>query len=393
MTLRHVFVTHVILPTLLLCSCKSHHATNAFLLEETEASNKRPAAQRKSTPMEFTTARDQYPGSQAGWHYSTGNPIYVAPESDFEIRIAGINPGWVHQGERPDSVTENRKKWPHTTADQLTGKELWLLTTVQSQDPEDPFGLKSKTYVSSTNIKYDSTSFGVVPLSAKERSVFKHEADMAYLVSFKLYEVDYLELKRLVAESNRTEGGIGDLAITALSNLKGTLGSLIGDRTTSFFKRAKADPLSFERLLLSIGGELEFVGDILVLPSSETLSEGVDAVKPPETRNYVLFDYYKSQPLADVPTGEPYPELYKDRDTYESKLKAERTATLSFSLKQVSAADVDTRCYLHFELVESVNANADVNNDLVQELGATGLTEVQLTALRARMTSLKRKND
>jgi hypothetical protein len=264
------------------------------------------------------------PGLPAG-----ANPVYIGTDTTFEVRIEQIRPGWVHQGERPAAPDLAKESWARSTVDQLRGKELWLLTAIRSQDPEDPFGLSSKTYVSSTNIKMDSGSFGIVPLSEAERRVFRHDADMPYLVDFRLYEVDKIALKRELARVNRTEKGLGDMLLSVLGHLKGTLGSLVGERVTAMVKKASEEPLYFERLLLQAGGSLELQGSVLFAPTdaAKTRVENRKEKSCPLTRHFVLYDFYKSEGIKAGTDG----ALFNDMTSYLAAMDAQDAIRLDLS--------------------------------------------------------------
>lgn len=202
----------------------------------------------------------------AGQFPLASNPVYVSDESKFSIRINAIHPSWIRPTESPNSVDFQSLSGEISPNyfEHIRGKQLWLLTTIQSLDTSDPLETNSKKYFKATNVKLDSQSHALVPLDSSERYVFTHESDSSYRIQFQLYEVNDLALKSELVRASRNPGVVGVLD-DILETSKNLLGAVAGEVVEERFSQFKEEDLAIERLLLQAGASEEFNGTLIVV--------------------------------------------------------------------------------------------------------------------------------
>ena len=264
------------------CAIAERHSSNAALLTESEPKKDKYALARDtdfSAPVAY--------GS---------NPVYIYTDSKFVISIDRVYAGWLKpENASVSNEAESGAGFRHEVVDHFRGKELWLLTTIHSLNTKDPLEANTKLYVKATNVKYDGGSFSLVPLDSDERIVFAHDSDSSYRITFRLYEVDGLTVKRELLRLSQNPGLIG-AAEDILLTLKGTFGALAGDVLKRYFDRWREEPLAFERLLLTFGAVEEFHGEILLVRDGSHPRSGQKNTNSPENlvdHNYLLVDFFK----------------------------------------------------------------------------------------------------
>jgi len=231
------------------------------------------------------------------------NPIYVDGKSVFKIELKQINPGWIHHDKSVASFNkkagakERRKlnllnKGDRDSVTHFLGKELWVLTKIESVSSEDVLERSSKVYFKATSVKFNSESFAEIPLDLTETDIFTHHADSQYRITFKIYEIDHFSLKKALVSASDDNPGLYGVGESILKTLKSTAGGIGGSVVTNLFERKSKEPLFLERLLLEQGADLEFRGAINVMRRSGLLSKAT----PISAREYVLYDYFKSNP-------------------------------------------------------------------------------------------------
>lgn len=275
---------------------------------------------------------------------STGNnPIYVDTDSVFQLKIDYLQPGWIHNGESSPTLDDDKYKgFEKKITSHLFGKELWLLTRIESLSAEDVLERQSKTYYKTTNIKINSESYAKVALDTSEKIVFTHGADNPYRITFKLYEVEGFDLKKAAVRAYDDSPGLAGIFITIGQTISSTLGSLAGSIVTDLWKSASEEQLFIERILLENDATLEFQGTIHILRKDGVL--GVNL--PLKITSYVLYDKFKS---------EGWDTNYSDKSSYE-KMKMEKDTDIDIS--QQFANKIDKRSYIKLELTEAISGPA-----------------------------------
>ena len=280
---------YLALVTLLVSGCTTNHHSQALLFE------------LKGKPD--TTGSETYTFNGTG-----NNPIYVDPDLAFRIEIDQIRPGWIHfDTERSPLVEQGRRRLSRDAIEHILGKELWLISKVESLSTEDVLERNGKLYHKATNVKLHSDSFSELALDETEKNVFTHKADTPYRVSFRLYEVDGFALKKAFAGVYQNDPGITGVLKTGADLLTSTAGSLMGPLFSDFLKIKKQDELAFEKLLLELGATVELSGEVLILRKAKML-EG----EPKIEKKYILYDAFKSsqnKAIAGFETEENYTNL------------------------------------------------------------------------------------
>lgn len=208
----------------------------------------------------------------------SGNPIYVDNNSVFEIRIDEIMPGWIHQGviqnmplekhnETSECTEDNNDgkpcyytSWTDEIADQLYGKELWIVSKIESISNNDILERNSKVYFNATNVKLNSFSFKPIPLDVDELNLFSHSSDSAYRLTIKVYEVQGFSIKKEALKAYDSNPGISGLLVSGWEVIKNTVGALAGELIENQWKTKSKEDQFIERLLLENGAEIEFQG-------------------------------------------------------------------------------------------------------------------------------------
>ena len=239
--------------------------------------------------------------------YFSGNPVFVSHDSKFSIELKEIRPPLLSYYTTFDSSykliddigeTIFRKKYGPLSSKEIEyntrNKQLWLLTTIRSQSVDDPLEANSKTYVKSTQVKWDSGSHLLVPLDKKEKIVFTHDADSSYRILFQLMEVNSLEVKKQLAIL-RNQTGLTNLVETGYRTVLELFNTAVGkdlilDKIDGILKNDTA----FQRFLLSIGATVEFVGEFTVLRKDKSFSEEFSS-KLVKNEEFYLIDGFRKK--------------------------------------------------------------------------------------------------
>lgn len=243
----------------------------------------------------------------------SGNPIFVDRSSVFEIRINEIMPGWIHQAVVQDKPLEKHNQstacsevnddgggepcyytsWSDKISDQLYGKELWIVSKIESVNKNDILERNSKVYFNATNVKLNSLSFKSIPLDIDELNLFSHSSDSAYRLIIKVYEVQGFDIKREALKAYDNNPGISGLIVSGWDVIKNTVGALAGEVVESQWKTKSEEDQFIERLLLENGAVVEFQGVINILRKESELNSIAGPVG--KTQEYLLYDPYKSR--------------------------------------------------------------------------------------------------
>lgn len=285
--MNHVKNILILILCILISGCESfskRHATRAILLvEEKNFQTIHDNSSVSSSAVSSSSSSDKKLGKsyilpqQPGSFQYFGNPIFIHNDTKFSIRIDEIGAGWLYREPPKDSFKNvedfNFQKIdgdPISKAefDHFRGRELWILTTISSLNPNDPLETKSKRYFKATNVKFDAQSYALVPLDSDERFIFTHESDMSYRIKIQLYSINNFELKKELAKIAKNPGviGIGKALVTTLKN---TVGAVAGDVIESTLNDKAGEGLALERFLLSVDAVEEFSGEALVLRSED----------------------------------------------------------------------------------------------------------------------------
>ena len=257
----------IILLIVFLSGCKTYkiNASKAHLFDVKKCSD---SSEFKKQCLQ---QRGVYKNEQ--FHVFGSNPVFIAKDSKFSVEINAIKPPSLYYDSLSENVpfssVGNGKKYGPLSGQNIEknirDRQLWLLTTVRSQNISDPLEANSKVYIKSTQVKWDSGSHLLIPLDKDEKAIFTHESDLSYKVSFQLLEVNALSVKKQLAIL-RNQSGIANLLQTGLN----TLADLVHVSIGKDILKEKVNPIlqndtAFQRLLLSIGASVEFFGDILIL--------------------------------------------------------------------------------------------------------------------------------
>lgn len=243
------------------------------------------------------------------------NPIFIAEDAKFSIEINEIKPPALTYSEFLAKVKKGsdhtrdfmfRKYGPLSNASieqNIRDKELWLLTTIKSQNVNDPLEANSKTYVKSTQVKWDSGSHLLVPLDKTEKIVFTHESDASYRVRFQLMEVDALSVKKELAII-RNQSGVLNFLQVGFTTLLDLLNTAVGKE----YINSKIDPIisndaAFQRFLLSIGATVEFVGEVVILREDKEFMTLYDEELFKQNEFYLLDGFRKNKKTQNDKAG------------------------------------------------------------------------------------------
>lgn len=268
------------------------------------------------------------------------NPIYVDSESVFQVEIEYLQPGWIHNGESmPTLDDDSYVGFDENITSHLYGKELWLLTKIESLSSEDVLERNSKTYYRTTNIKLNSESFARVALDTSEKVIFTHGADSQYRITFKLYEVDGFDIKKAAVKAYDDSPGLAGIFVTIGQTITSTFGSLAGSIVTDLWKSASEEQLFVERLLLENDATLEFQGTLHILREDGILSTAT----PMKNTQYVLYDKFKS---------EGWDTQYSDKASYQArKLEKDQNVDIAPS----PTGSIDTKSYIKLRVTEALS--------------------------------------
>ena len=275
------------------CSTSTNHSTHALLFQKMENTD--------SKQVKYHLAR-----SESGELYSS-NPIFIAADGRFSISIDKIHPGWIHQrppasGSSSEGSTDrNEEALPSTQVQHLSGKELWMLSKITYLDTQDPLEAKSKTYYSSSNIKYDSLSYALMPLDAGEKLLFTHDSDGAYRINIEVYEVDSVAFKKELYKLTKNPG-LTELVVGIFNTGKQILGAVAGGAVDDYLNEKLREPLALERLLLTAGAVVEFQGEVTIQRAQrfDAKYAGFKYFK----REFRLYDVFKSCGGFTFPSSE-----------------------------------------------------------------------------------------
>ena len=274
---------------------------------------------------------------------SGNNPIYVDSNSIFELEIEYLQPGWIHNGESMPTLNDDSHiGFEKKITTHLYGKELWLLTKIESLSSDDVLERNSKTYYKTTNIKLNSESYAKVALDQSEKVIFTHEADSQYRIIFKLYEVEGFNIKKAAIKAYDDSPGLAGIFLVIGETITSTLGSLAGSIVTDLWKSANEEQLFVERLLLENDATLEFQGALHVLRKDGILNVNT----PIQESQYVLYDKFKS---------DNWDTHFSDKETYQ-KRKKEKDQEIDISKGTDS---LDTKSYIKLKVTEALPAPSE----------------------------------
>lgn len=304
----------------LLCGCSTNHFSEAILYQK-----------KPGTAAIFESIQDG------------NNPVYVSSDAIFSIGIEHIQPGWIHNGEKQPTLNDSKYRgFKKGLTSHLMGKELWLLTKIESLNNEDILERNIKTYYKTSNVKLNSESFSKIALDVSEKDVFTHGADSQYRVTFKLYEVDAFELKKAAAMAYDKSPGIAGVLLTAGQAITSTLGAVAGSIVTDLWSSARKEQLFIERLLLSNDATLEFQGSVIVLRKDNVLS----ATAPIKSHEYILYDKFKS---------ENWNTKYINKETYIERRKERHN---DIDVAAVADGDIDRKSYIKIKVTQALSRQA-----------------------------------
>ncbi|MEM7625561.1 MAG: hypothetical protein AAF333_08035 [Planctomycetota bacterium] len=275
------------------------------------------------------------------------NPVFVDSNSVFKIEIERIKPGWIHNGDSMPSLDDSQYvSFSNEITSHILGKELWLITRIDSLSANDVLERNSKVYFKATNVKFNSESFSEMAIDESEKAIFTHSADNQYRITFRLYEVDGFDIKKAAVKAYDSSPGLVGLAETAADVFLDTLGSLAGTVVSDLWDAAGEEDLFLERLLLANDATLEFQGTIYVLRSSGGLSDEM----PFRDTSYILYDKFKSEgpPDPDDKTA-GWNTGFRDKGSY-IKVKKQRDEEVDIS--PPSNGDIDTKSYIKIVVSE-----------------------------------------
>lgn len=290
----------------------------------------------------------------------SGNPIFVDDNSVFEIRIDEIMPGWIHQGVIQDKPLEKHNmasgcteennngkpchytSWTDEIADQLYGKELWIVSKIESINKNDILERNSKVYFNATNVKLNSFSYKPIPLDVDELNLFAHSSDSAYRLTIKVYEVQGFDVKREALKAYDNNPGISGLLVSGWEVIKNTVGALAGEIIESQWKTKSEEDQFIERLLLENGAVIEFQGVMNILRKQNELNPTTGPIG--KTQEYMLYDPYKS---------DDFDSSFDSKDKYKTAL-----GKLESSI-DMSTTNIE-RTYLKFTVEQSLEEMPNV---------------------------------
>lgn len=276
------------------------------------------------------------------------NPIFVDSKSVFQLEIEYLQSGWIHNGESMPALNDDDfKGFKKNITNHVLGKELWLLTKIESLDSADVLERNSKTYYKTTNIKVNSESYTKIALDQSEKVIFTHLADSQYRVTFKLYEINGFDLKKAAVKAYDKSPGLAGIFTTIGQTIVSTVGSLAGTVVSDLWKSASEEQLFVERLLLENDATLEFHGIIHVLRKQDVLSSST----PLKETNYILYDKFKSDGWITE---------YKDKSSYQNR-KLEKDNDVDIT---PLAGVVNTKSYIKFNVKEALSSQSSATLQL-----------------------------
>lgn len=273
---------------LVISGCTTSHYSQAILYKGTNHTQAIKTSTKQELPYQESKIQENEYKISESWN----NPVYVDEESSFKIIIDKINPGWVHWDTKRDVLKHGRtRRLREDTTQHVVGKELWLLTKIESLSSEDILERHSKFYFKATNVKFNSGSFKPLALDIDERDIFQHRADSPYRITFKLYEVDGFDLKKAFLRAHDASPGLAGLVVAAKDSFTSAAEGILGSVVADLWKKGTDEQLFVERVLLESGGSLEFQGSLLVLREKNILN---NTMLPALETSYLLYDPFKS---------------------------------------------------------------------------------------------------
>lgn len=282
----------------------------------------------------------------------SSNPIYVTKNSSFKLEIDYIRPGWMHQGKAFKAPNLESKDWGRKKVNHFYGKELWLLTKIESLSSNDVFERDSKIYYKFTNVKLNSASFLKVALDSDEKTVFAHTADGSYRVTMRLYEVDGFRMKQFILNAYDENPGLFDIIKGGGEMILSTLNSAVGSQASSFISGllgySVKDKSAIERILMKNNATIEMSATFHILRSADGKTEPGKI----SSKNFILYDKLKSEP-----------DKYSvdNMGEYSQRLDAMHAAELNIDRvpscrdkKVVAGCVFDTRSFIKLKLTEYV---------------------------------------
>ncbi len=356
--------------TLLVTACgHTRHGTRAHVYEQTAPSPADDSASRWHRP------RDTETGAQYGQ-----NVVFVSNDSKFSIQLGRVNPGELLRQTPIDSATGNGPSLrgiSRVEKDNLIDKELWILTTISSLNPDDPLELRGKKYFKSSVLHLDSMDHSLIPLDEAERVLFTHESDTSYRVEIRIFEVDGALLKREIALAAE-DPGLVEVVEAGAKTVLGTLGSAIGPTVSNAFKRYRDQPLAMERLLLASGAVEEFSGRFVVVRRGK-FAENAD-LKPIRRQMLMLVDRYKghSAPFDESQRKASLSALRMSQLCVKSNEKGPGTSVSECS------GDATSYAFVEFNVDEIANPT---------QVGDTGLIAMSASDVQAAIKTERKEQE
>lgn len=338
----------------LLSACATNHYSEAILYQATDLSQ----------------SPTLYAASDIG-----NNPVYVSPDAKFKLEIEYLRPGWIHQGKFKTAPTPEASSWYRRQASHLYGKELWLLTKIESLSNNDVFERDSKVYYKVTNVKLNSASFLKVALDANETQIFSHAADSAYRVTMRLYEVDGFKLKRFLLNSYDSSPGLPGILDAGKATLLSTISGLAGTAVSEFLSTNSQDKSALERVLLKNNATIEMNATFNILRGTTNLPKAGEV----KTTHFILYDKFKSEEwqynFNDSASYKKQIEgVYRDKINIASLPTCEASTLPPTDLKECAP---DKRSFIKMRLTELTQNNDEPNKGIKNSTGDTLLLQEQ----------------
>jgi len=280
-----------------LSGCATHNHGRAYLMRATSGDKIAPSIDGSEEPF-----RDQF-------KTEIYNAISIPPDTDFQVKIDELHLGFLH-----DNLSRMQAgKGDRRHHEGLGGKEVWVLVTAHSLDPNDPLGLNEKRFAKAFSVKVDQESFSFMPHDDLESIVFDGRSSQSYRLTFRVYEVDGFQLRKILAQT-AGKGIVRELYDAASGVVASTTNVLFKEFVDSAKQRLE-EPLTFERLMLTLGASIEFMATV------DINRDGHMEKWPDRPVRYALWDKNKDGDIARVGLSEAaYFEKYIERHAESPKL-------------------------------------------------------------------------
>lgn len=311
--------------TLLLCliagllatSCASHNHGRAYLMRAKSGDKIPPSIDGSEEPF-----RDQF-------KTELYNAVSIPPDTDFQVRIDELHLGFLHNNLSKMQPGKNDRH----RHEGLGGKEIWVLATAYSLDPNDPLGLNEKRFAKAFSVKVDQESFSFLPHDDLESIIFDGRSSQSYRLTIRVYEVDGFQLRKVFAQT--TGKGIARELYDAASGVIASTTNVLFKEFVESAKQRLEEPLTFERLMLTLGASIEFMATV------DINRDGHMEKWPDRPVRYALWDKNKDGDFSRVGMSEAaYFDKYIDRHGESPQLPTEAELR-AVDLKGLKPADKD----------------------------------------------------